>query len=403
MKRTSAARQRGGIRLLLALLLFALAAAACGGGSSSSSSGSSASKTPIELAFIGDLTGGNSGNSLGGQAGENTAVKEINDSGGVNGAKLHVTSYDSQSVVATHAAVLRQALATNPAAISGLWLSGSTAGSASIFASSNVPVVTSSYIISGVDTIPYFFSTSPLASGVGGGVASGLKSLFGGSLSGKKVAFEGLVSPAVDANLAGTKTAVEKAGGSMGQVVRDPITFSSWSSQATNVVASKADAVVVNNTDPNTATVAKALLVAGFTGPIISTEGANSDQLLKSVDSPQFSVVRETVVPAQDSKLYKNAKAAGATPDQIAQSYFGKEYAATYAIAKALAKCGEGCNGSKFAPALKSVGKITVPNNGLAGPLDFSKSQSGLTSAQVWIWDSAKSTSVAKGSSFSIA
>src|SRR5205823_3361376 len=127
----------------------------------------------------------------------------------------------------------------------------------------------------------YFFSTSPLASGVGGGVANGLKSLFGGSLSGKKVAFEGLVSPAVDGNLAGTKTAVEAAGGTMGQVVRDPITFSSWSSQAANVVGSKADAVVVNNTDPNTATVAKALLVAGFTGPIISTEGANSDGLLK--------------------------------------------------------------------------------------------------------------------------
>lgn len=403
MKRSSAARQRGATRLLFALLLFALVAAACGGGSSSNSSGSSANKAPIELAFIGDLTGGNSGNSLGGQAGENTAVKEINDSGGVNGAKLHVTSYDSQSVVATHAAVLRQALATNPAEISGLWLSGSTAGSASIFASSNVPVVTSSYIISGVDTIPYFFSTSPLASGVGGGVANGLKSLFGGSLSGKKVAFEGLVSPAVDANLAGTKTAVEKAGGSMGQVVRDPITFSSWSSQAANVVASKPDAVVVNNTDPNTATVAKALLVAGFTGPIISTEGANSDQLLKSVDSQQFSVVRETVVPAPDSKLYKDATAAGATPDQIAQSYFGKEYAATYATAKALAKCGDGCNGSKFAPALKNLGKITVPNNSLAGPLDFSKSQSGLTSAQVWVWDSAKSTSVAKGSAFSIA
>jgi branched-chain amino acid transport system substrate-binding protein len=401
MNRTSATRQRGATRLLIALLGAALAVAACGGSTSNNSS-SSQSKAPYQIAFVTDLTGGNSGNSIGGQAGFNTAVKEINDSGGADGHKLSITTYDSQSTVATHAAVLRQALATNPAAISGQWLSSSTAGSASIFASSNVPVVGASYIITGVDTIPYFFSTSPLSSGVGGGVANGLKSIFGGSLSGKKVAFEGLVSPAVDGNLAGTKTAVEAAGGTMGQVVRDPITFSSWSSQAANVVASKADAVVVNNTDPNTATVAKALLVAGFTGPIISTEGANSDDLLKAVNSSQFSVVRETVVPGASDKLYKDAIAAGATPDKIAQSYFGKVYAAGYAIAKALAKCGEGCNGTKFASSLKSLGSFTVPNNALAGPLDFSKSHSGLTSAQVWVWDGSKGTSVQKGSSFSI-
>jgi ABC-type branched-subunit amino acid transport system substrate-binding protein len=401
MNRTSGTRQRGATRLLIALLGAALAVAACGGSTSNNSS-SSQSKAPYQIAFITDLTGGNSGNSLGGQAGFNTAVKEINDSGGVAGHKLSITTYDSQSNVATHAAVLRQALASNPTAISGQWLSSSTAGSASIFASSNVPVVGASYIITGVDTVPYFFSTSPVASGVGSGVANGLKALFGGSLSGKKVAFEGLISPAVDGNLAGTKTAVEAAGGTMGQVVRDPITFSSWSSQAANVVASKADALVVNNTDPNSATVAKALLVAGFTGPIISTEGANSDDLLKSVNSSQFSVVRETVVPNASDKLYKDAIAAGATPDKIAQSYFGKVYAAAYAIAKALAKCGDSCNGTKFASSLKSVGKFTVPNNALAGPLDFSKSHAGLTAAQVWVWDGSKGTSVEKGSAFSI-
>ena len=63
-------------------------------------------------------------------------------------------------------------------------------------------MITASYIITGVDTIPYWFSTSPLAAGVGGGVANGLKSLFGGTLSGKKVAFEGLISPAVDEEVA---------------------------------------------------------------------------------------------------------------------------------------------------------------------------------------------------------
>jgi branched-chain amino acid transport system substrate-binding protein len=397
----SVAVGRRATQLFWALIVAALAGAACGGSTQSSSS-SNANKAPYQLAFIADLTGGNSGNSIGAQAGLNTALKEINDAGGADGHKLNVTSYDSQSVATTHTAVLRQALATNPTAVTGAWVSGSTAASASIFASSSVPVVTSGYIISGVDTIPGFLATSPLPNGVGAGVANGLKSIFGGSLSGKKVAFEGLVSPAVDANLSGTKAAVEAAGGSMGMVVRDPLSFSSWSGQAANVVASKADAMIVNNTDPNTSTVTKALLVAGFKGPIISTEGANSDDLLKTIDSSQFSVVRETVVPTPSDKLYKDAVAAGASGQLTAQSFFGKQYAATYAIVRALAKCGDNCTGTKFVAAMKGLGRFTVPDNALAGPLDFSKSHSGLTTARVWVWDSSKSASIAKGESFSI-
>ena len=66
------------------------------------------------------------------------------------------------------------------------------------------------------------------------------------------------------------------------------------------------------------------------------------------------------------------------------------------------AKCGDSCSTSKFASTLKGLGKINVPNNALAGPLDFSKTNSGLTSAQVWQWDAASSKSVAKGQTFSI-
>ena len=105
---------------------------------------------------------------------------------------------------------------------------------------------------------------------------------------------------------------------------------------------------------------------------------------------------------ASGSKLYKDGVAAGATPDIIAQSYFGKMYAAAYAISAAEAKCGDSCSTSKFASTLKGLGKINVPNNALAGPLDFSKTNSGLTSAQVWQWDAASSKSVAKGQTFSI-
>lgn len=384
----------------VAVTAAALVVAACGG--STNTTGGGGDKTPISIAYITDLTGGNSANSIGGKAGFDTAVKEINDAGGINGHKINTTTYDSQSDVNAFQTQYRQALGTNPHVIAGQWLSSSTAAGASVIASGNVPVIAASYTVTGVDTVPYFFSTSPLASGVGAGVVNGLKSIFGGTLAGKKVAFEGLISPAVDGNLAAIKSQVEAAGGSMSTVTRDPVTFSAWSSQAANMAAAKPDAVVTNNTDGNTATVVKALGVAGFSGPIISTEGANSDTLLKAANSSNFYVVRETVAPDSSSKLYKDALAAGAKPEDTAQSYFGKMYAGAYAMKAAFLKCGFPCSTPKFTSALKGSGKIDIPNNALAGPLDFSKQNAGLTSAQVFQWDAAGSKAIAKGSAFAI-
>jgi ABC-type branched-subunit amino acid transport system substrate-binding protein len=394
----SANRAGGGARLVMGIAAVVLAVAACGGGASSGGG----SKSPYTIAYVADLTGGNSANSLGGQAGFNTALKEINDSGGVSGHKLQVQTYDSQSDVNAFQAQLRQALGTNPMAISGQWLSGSNSAAVSIFNSANVAVVTAAYSVPGVDTIPYWLSTSPLGPGVGKGAVNGVKAVLGGSLSGKKVAFEGLNSPAVDANLAAIKSQVDADGGSMGMVVRDPISFSSWSSQASNMAASKPDAVVVNNTDGNNTTVVKALAVAGLTVPVVATEGANSDQMLAAVSSPNFYAVREHNEPAAGSKVYKDAISGGATVDQINQSYFGKMYAAAYIISNTLAKCGSPCDGTKFASTLTSLGKITIPNDVLLGPVDFSKGHAGLTTAQIWAWDTANKKSIPKGATFPI-
>ncbi len=397
-------RPSGGARQVIGafagVLATVVAVAACGGGSSSGGGGS---KSPYAIAYVADLTGANSANALGGQAGFNTALKEINGAGGVNGHQLTVQTYDSQSDVNAFQAQLRQALGTNPVAIAGQWLSGSTAGAVSVFSSANVPVVTASYSVTGVDTIPYWLTTSPLGPGVGAGAVNGLKAVLGGSLTGKKIAFEGLNSPAVDANLAAIKSLVEAGGGSLGMVVRDPVSFSSWSSQAANMAASKPDAVVVNNTDGNNTTVVKAIAVAGLKVPVVATEGANSDQMLEAVSSADFYAVREHNEPAPASKVYKDATAAGATADQINQSYFGKMYAAAYIISDTLARCGDPCNGTKFASTLSGLGKITIPNDVLLGPVDFSKSHAGLTTAQLWAWDAAGKKSVAKGATFSIA
>lgn len=400
MKRSNRHRGlRGGLQLVLGLGGIALMAVACGSGASPSTSGS---KTPYNVPFVGDLTGANGANGTGGQAGFNTAIKEINDAGGVNGHKVVGQSFDSQSDPSAFSAQLRQALALNPVALVTNALSSETAAAVSIYQSANVPVVGPSYTITGVDTIPYWFSTSPLAAGVGTGDVNGLKVLLGGSISGKKIGFEGLASPAVDGNLAALKTKVEAEGGTIGMVVRDPASLTSWSSQAANMVASKPDAIVLNSTEGVNAIVAKALLVAGYNAPVLAAEGANGDTMLANVNSASFYTVREHVPPAAGTGLYKLATAAGATPDQIVASYFAKNYAAAWVVADTLKKCGDSCTATKFVTTLHGMGRFTIPNDALAGPVDFSKSNSGLTTAQLWAWDTTAKKPVAKGGTFSI-
>ena len=78
----------------------------------------------------------------------------------------------------------------------------------------------------------------------------------------------------------------------MGPVIRDPLTFSSWSSQAANVASAHVDGFIVNHAESATAIIAKALGVAGVKAPIVSTEGASSDTLFQAVGAANFYAVR---------------------------------------------------------------------------------------------------------------
>ena len=77
-------------------------------------------------------------------------------------------------------------------------------------------------------------------------------------------------------------------------------------------------------------------------------------------------------------------------------------YAAGWVMHDTLAKCGDACTSTRFVSSLRGLGRFTVPNGALAGPVDFSKSQAGLTTAQLWSWDATTRKSVGKGASFPI-
>jgi len=395
-------RKKGlGLPVIVAMVALTFTAAACSS-SPSASTTSSSSKSPVVIASVEDLTGPNSADGLGGQAGVLAAVKYINDTGGIDGHKVTVQTYDMASDPTTAEGVILKAESAKPDALTGALESTESVAAASTISSGDIPWVSASYPVPETNSLPFFFLDAPAGAGVAAGAVDAVKALLGGSLTGKKIAFEGLISPAVNSNLAAIESLIKTDGGTVGPIIRDPLTFTSWSSQAAKVMAAKPAAIITNHDEPMTAIVAEGLGVAGFKGPIVSTEGAASNVMLSAANVPNFYAVRENVVPLPGSASYKAGVAAGQTPTNMSSQNFGKEFADVYVIADTLRKCGVPCSTPKFDSTLKALGNIAIPDDLMAGPLNFSHGQVGLTEAQLWKWDPSTKASVSVGPVYSI-
>lgn len=392
--------------LTAVVTLFCTVLAACSSGSSGGSGDSGTTKGSIQIALIADETGADAVNGQAAFGGAKTAVAEINKAGGIDGHTIDLKAYDTQSDVTTAQAATREALGRKPAAATGFVSSDVAASLTSILASAQIPWVGSSYQAPGVNALKFWFTTNPLITEQSDGQAVGavvsLRNLLGGSLSGKRVALEGGDAPVIHTTLDVETRMIKAGGGTVVARIVDPLSLTTWTSQAAKVAGLKPNGVIANETETAMVPIVKSLVAAGVTVPIVSADGASSDAMLKSISAQNLYVVRESVAATKGSALYNSAIAAGVSPDVIGAAAFGKEYAAVYAVSAALTKCGIPCPTASFASALPSLGPIAVPNLAMFGKLDFSHSQSGLTTAQTWTWDAAKAESVASGKPFAI-
>src|SRR3954463_14652264 len=102
-------------RLYAALLIAALCAAGCSkGGASTASSGSSGNKGPVPVALIVDLSGPNAEHGKPLAAGIKSYFKKLNDSGGIKGAKVDLTTIDARTAPDGAQAAVQQVYAMNP-------------------------------------------------------------------------------------------------------------------------------------------------------------------------------------------------------------------------------------------------------------------------------------------------
>ncbi len=366
-----------------------LGAAGCSSDSSSGSKGSasnaaaggscSANQSDIKLSVIADLSGPSPTTITAGRAviaAATTAVHLANTSGGVDCHQLKLIVHDGAGTEAGWTQAVRQAINESPVAITGFGHSGFLGSAVPLIAQAKVPWMSTTPVFAGVAKLPFFYSTQLSNADLGAHAAEVAKRALGGSLQGKRVAFEGASNSATtDEVEAGLKKAVEADGGTVGPDIRDPLAFTEWSSQAVNVVASKADAVVATTADAAMLTMADALKTARYAGQLVSVQSV-TDRVFQVINnSPGFSSLREVQFPTAGTPLASAVTAAGASlTDASGSGYFGQEFAAATYLVATLRKCGAKCSADQFPKAVTSVGSFTVPLNGLLGPIKFDNS-----------------------------
>jgi branched-chain amino acid transport system substrate-binding protein len=364
---------------------------------SSSASASTGSGGPYKVPMYGDMTGA-LGSSIGvpGVAGIKAAIKSA---GKVNGHAIVLgPPVDTMTSATAAAGAAAQVLSGNPLVVMGASGSNTLTAMVPTFTQAQVPVISTTTIDSLLvpKPTPWFFTTTSDSSQQAALAVDGLKSLLGGSLKGKKIAFEGLSAASVDTTLAAVQAAITKAGAKLVDTERATGSITSFASGAANIVAAKPNGVITVDSTPNTVIVAKALDVAGYNGPVLASVGANDDATLQAVNWANFYVPR-TYNSVQDSKVMTAAAIKARVTGDTNSAYFAQGYTMGLVLVAGLKKCGYPCSAAKLPKAIEKIGTLPIGDVGF-GPLQFNaKDHNGVTAGQFFAWDGSTQKAVPKG------
>jgi branched-chain amino acid transport system substrate-binding protein len=387
------------LRLAGVLSVAAGMTAACGssGGAGQGSGGPKAS--PYKFYLIGSQTGAGNNSGLGGLAGFETVFNQVNAAGGINGHPLRWTVVDDQSSVTVASADARQAVSAAPTAILDTGLSTYFNARMPIYTSAKIPVYTPNSTSGPL--VPWLYSTNVTAVQNAGTAVTMAAALLHGSLQGKRVAFVGTQAPSVAAGVPIIQAQVAKAGGTVSKVQYRPASSLEFTSGAAQIVASKPDVVVIF--DINAPLVAKALITAGYKGPIGAGFAGSTDSSFKQVSSPQYFALRFVKEASPGTEQYKAAQSYR-FGDVARNAYFGQGWAAAQLLAAALKSCDFPCSHDALIKATDALGTFTVPGDVTFSPLQVSAQlHATLTSYQLYQWHVASAAPVPFGNLVKVA
>ena len=380
--------------LVAAVAAAGLLLAACGGGSSSSGSEPAGDYV---LGLSSDLSGAFSVNGVPATAGVNAAVKEVNDSGGINGHKVQLLVRDDASDVNRGSANLREFTAQKASAVVGTVSSAVIAAQAPLLAQSKLPMVgigVPSNLLNPVQ--PYVFMADASYEQQASAQVQLVKQLSSdGSISGPPVVSAiYLGTPAGQAWLKAVQDAAGKAGITIADAQSVQPTAASYSAQISKVKDSGANVVLTFVSTPGITAAVNAMreLNVPESTYLVNFDITTNANFLKQlkwnnfVTLSTFDLVKLNTDARYDSLRKAFASFQGGDP-QVLASVIG--YASGQLAIEALKSCGYPCAGDKLQGELQ---KLQTDLNGIAfGKVGFSDtSHAAVNEAQFYKWDSTK-------------
>jgi branched-chain amino acid transport system substrate-binding protein len=386
-----------GLSVLASVVLLAASACGSSGGSGSSPSAQGGTST-ISVGVVADLTGSFAQiQGLSATAGIKAAVDTINAAGGVAGKyKIDLDVVDSASSQSQAVSAARQLVAAKPDVIIGALDASEVPAISQLIASADIPTfymnTTTNLVYPGQ---PYIYAVATEAPQGNAAQIDGAKQALGGSLAGKKIALEGNQDPEVTEGFSMVSKLLAEQGATVVSVQYTPATMTSFATQAAQIVAERANAVISLDTASNTSIVTKALRTAGFNGPIVTSSNAISAAVLESIADPGLQAALEVAPTTPDTPL----GAAGAKYGQDVSGAFASfGWATVYAIDAVESACKTACGGDSFNKIISDT-TVNIPGDVLFGPLKFSAtSHDGDSAAQVYEYDPATKGVVKFGS-----
>jgi branched-chain amino acid transport system substrate-binding protein len=380
-----------------ASLVLVTAAIGCSSGGSSSGSSSSGASS-YNIAFVGDLTGSDSGQAGPAQAGFLSAVKYIDAHGGAGGHMINVTSIDAQSDVTAALGAYQKATSGTYIAISGLTLSNELDVAIPTLKQASTAMVSLNTPDPSLISQPWYWTVSTQTEQAGQSAMNAAKSLLGGSLSGKRIAIAMLSAPSGDVILSQMEAYAKTLGATVVAVSRDPATTSSYTSQAAKIAAAKPDVIFTYNTDAVTALADKGLDAAGLTNvPIVALSPSLDPGTLATEKLGNVYALFDARPLAPNDIASAALTAAGYNKSDGQSELFGRAWAAAWVLDGALSACGDQCTSTKLS-ALIPTKAFPVVGSLELGPVKFTESQhTGITAMQAFNWDSSTAAVTAAG------
>jgi ABC-type branched-subunit amino acid transport system substrate-binding protein len=349
-----------------------------------------------KIVIVTDLTGTGAPNGIPAADGFEAAIKEINaSSGGIDGHKITYNVIDDQSTPAGASAAGQQAVAEHPVAILDGSLSSFLDVREPLYKSSGIPVMATNG--EGFGLAQWIYSTSFSPAQGAQSLVGAARVVTGKSLSKTRVAIVSLAAPGSEASLDSEKTLLARQGAVVVNTSLNPEGSPSFAAAAANIVSSHPAVVTSIDSAADTVVEAKALVAAGFKGPIVGYYTGADGVTFQAIDSSQYLATRTVAEATPGTGMYAAAKKFGLLAGTTTP-LFGEGWALTYMLEQGLTKCGNSCDTpAAVEHGINSLGSFNVPGGAAPyGNLLVNKITHNIIQyEQLFKWDVASKSVVA--------